>query len=47
MAIYLICEGPADGLDVRVLDLIIAQKLGRPVQVIPAGGESSLRSVRT
>lgn len=47
MAIHLVCEGPADGLDVRVLNLIIAQKLGRPVQVTPTGGESSLRSVRT
>lgn len=46
MAVYLVCEGPADGLDVRVLDLVIAQKLGRAVQIIPAGGDSSLRSVR-
>ncbi len=45
MSIYLVCEGPSDGLDVRLLDLIIAQKLGREVQIIPAGGESSLGSV--
>jgi hypothetical protein len=46
MAVYLVCEGPADGLDVRVLDLVIAQKLGRTVQIIPVGGDSSLGSVR-
>ena len=45
MSIYLVCEGPADGLDVRVLDLVIAQKLDRMVQIIPAGGERSLGSV--
>lgn len=46
MAVYLVCEGPADGLDVRVLDLVIAQKIGRAVQIIPAGGDSSLGSIR-
>ncbi|MBN1877359.1 MAG: hypothetical protein JXA33_24255 [Anaerolineae bacterium] len=45
MIVYLICEGPNDGLDVRVLDLILAQKLGRLVRIKPAGGESSLRSI--
>jgi hypothetical protein len=45
MSVYLVCEGPADGLDVRVLDLVIAQKLKREVQIIPAGGERSLGSV--
>ena len=46
MAVYLVCEGPADGLDVRVLDLIITQKLGKTVQIIPAEGDSSLGSLR-
>ncbi len=46
MTIYLVCEGPADGLDVRVLDLVIAQKLELAVQIIPVGGDSSLKSVR-
>lgn len=47
MSTYLVCEGPADGLDIRVLDLIIAHKLNLPVQIIPAGGEGSLGSVAT
>ncbi len=45
--VYLICEGPADGLDVRVLDAIIAQALGKNVVIEPAGGEGSLGSVAT
>jgi len=45
MSIYLVCEGPADGLDVRVLNVVVAQKLGREVQIVPAGGERSLGSV--
>lgn len=45
MSIYLVCEGPHDGLDVRVLDLVIVQKLGRDVLVEPAGGDRSLGSV--
>jgi hypothetical protein len=45
MSSYLVCEGPAGGLDDRVLSLIVAQKLGKDVQVIPAGGEKSLGSV--
>ena len=47
MAIYLVCEGPTDGLDVRVLNIVIAQKLQRAVKIEPAGGESSLGSVAT
>lgn len=43
--VYLICEGPIDGLDVRVLDRIIAQKLGRAIIIHGAGGSTSLRSV--
>jgi hypothetical protein len=45
MSIYLVCEGSPNGLDVRVLDLVIAQKLGQEVQIIPSGGEGSLGSV--
>lgn len=45
MSIYLVCEGPPDGLDVRVLDLVIVQKLGRDVLIEPAGGDRSLGSV--
>ncbi len=45
--IYLICEGPVDSLDVRVLDVIIAQALGKNVIIQPAGGEGSLGSVAT
>jgi len=42
---YLICEGRADGLDVMVLNSIIAQKLGRDVVIEAAGGERGLGSV--
>lgn len=45
--LYLICEGPIDGLDVRVLDRIIAQKLGKAVFIYGAGGDTSLGSVAT
>ncbi len=45
--VYLVCEGPADGLDVRVLDAIIATKLGIFVQIVPAGGDRNLNGVRT
>ncbi len=45
MNIYLVCEGKPDGLDVRVLDLIIAQKYDRMVQIEPAGGSGSLGGV--
>ncbi len=45
MMLYLVCEGPGDGLDVRVLDLILAQKSQLLVRIEPAGGDSSLRSV--
>lgn len=45
--VYLICEGPSDGLDVRVLNLIIAQKFSKAVLINAAGGDTSLGSVAT
>lgn len=45
-SVYLVCEGHADGLDVRVLDALVAQKLDVPVQVASGGGSTSLASVR-
>ena len=45
MSIYLVCEGPTDGLDGRVLNLLIVNKLGREVQIEPVGGDGSLWSV--
>jgi len=45
MSIYLVCEGPADGLDGRVLNLVVVQKLGRDVLIEPAGGDRSIGSV--
>jgi len=45
MSIYLVCEGPTDGLDGRVLNLLIVNKLGREVQIEPVGGDGSLGSV--
>lgn len=41
----LICEGPADGLDRRVLDKMIAQRFARNVLVIPACGDATVHSV--
>ena len=43
--VHLVCEGPADGLDVRVLDAVVAQILSVPVLISAAGGNSSLGSV--
>ena len=43
--IYLICEGKADSLDISVLDAIIAQRYGIDVQIYPACGDASLKSV--
>lgn len=45
MAVQLVCEGPADGLDVRVLNIILAQKLACPVLILPFGGAASLGTV--
>lgn len=45
--VYLICEGPADGLDVRVLNLVIAEKFSKAVWINAAGGDTSLGSVAT
>ncbi|MBF0552709.1 MAG: hypothetical protein HQK60_19520, partial [Deltaproteobacteria bacterium] len=42
---YLICEGKYDGLDVRLLDKVIAEYYGKGVMIIPVGGDSSLKSV--
>lgn len=47
MSIYLVCEGPADGIDARLLNLVIVQKMNQPIQIIPVGGKSSLGSVAT
>lgn len=45
--IYLICEGHRDGLDTRILNIVIALKLNRELIIQPAGGEESLGSVAT
>lgn len=47
MITYLVCEGDPDGLDARVLNRIIAQKMRLPVQIETAGSGSSLGSVAT
>lgn len=39
-SVYLVCEGHADGLDVRVLDVVVAQKLDVPVMVVPGLAEA-------
>jgi hypothetical protein len=43
--IYLVCEGSDDGLDFKVLNLILVNKLNKAVVVSPAGGDSGLNSV--
>src|SRR5580658_1448758 len=45
--VYLVCEGPANGLDVRVLNAVLAVKLDAAVKIIPAGGDKNLAGVRT
>jgi hypothetical protein len=45
MSIYLVCEGPTDGLDMRMLNLLIVNKLGREVLIEPVGGDGSVGSV--
>ena len=47
MSIYLVCEGPSDGLDIKVIDLILAQKLNCEILTAPAGGDCSLGSIAT
>ncbi|MBF0508567.1 MAG: hypothetical protein HQK57_06525 [Deltaproteobacteria bacterium] len=42
---YLICEGEPDGLDVRLLDKVVAQYYGKDVEIVPARGDSGLKSV--
>lgn len=43
----LICEGATDGLDIRALNAVIAQKLGKEVTIRAAGGDRGLGSVAT
>jgi len=43
--IYLVCEGSDDGLDFKVLNLILVNKLNKAVLISPAGGDSGLNSV--
>lgn len=43
--VHLVCEGPADGLDVRVLNLLVAQSHNVAVRISAAGGDRSLGSV--
>ena len=42
---YLVCEGFNGGLDERVFDALIAQKLGVVVRTEPVGGDSIARGV--
>lgn len=45
---YLICEGHANSVDLRLLDMIVAQRLcpGLSIKVVPSGGDSGLNAVR-
>lgn len=44
--VRLVCEGSPGKVDVRVLDAIVAQRLGVRVRIEPAGGDKGLGSVR-
>src|SRR5436190_892381 len=44
--VFLVCEGPANGLDQRVLDALVIQMHGLRAQVIATGGDRGLGSVR-
>ena len=44
--IYLVCEGDAHSIDLRVLDKIVAQRHPLAVNLIAAGGDSGLNAVR-
>jgi hypothetical protein len=43
--VHLVCEGPADGLDRKVLSLLVVGVHSVAVQVSAAGGDTSLRGV--
>lgn len=43
--LFLICEGPTNGRDLRVLNVVIAQKFSKAVRIEAAGGATSLGSV--
>jgi len=45
VTIFMVCEGPADGLDSRVLRLLLVEKHNKNVQIAPAGGDTSLPGV--
>jgi hypothetical protein len=45
--VILICEGATDGLDIRALNAVIAQKLGKQITIRAAGGDRGLGSVAT
>src|SRR5262245_61551786 len=46
MTVHLVCEGERDSIDNRLLDAVLAQYHGLPVQIEPGGGKRSLRTIR-
>jgi hypothetical protein len=44
--VFLVCEGPANSLDQRVLDALVIQMHGLATQVVAAGGDRGLGAVR-
>jgi hypothetical protein len=44
--VFLVCEGPANGLDERILDVLVIQGHGLAAQVVAAGGDRGLGAVR-
>jgi len=44
--VFLVCEGERNSVDLRLLDAILAQRYGLPVQIEPGGGANQPRIVR-
>jgi hypothetical protein len=44
--VYLVCEGKPDGIDQRVLDLLVVQHHGLSAEIRAVGGDSGLGAVR-
>jgi hypothetical protein len=45
--VFLVCEGERYSVDLRLLDAILAQRYGLPVQIEPGGGANQPRIVRS
>ena len=44
--VFLVCEGERNSADLRLLDAVLAQHYGLPIQIEPGGGANQPRIVR-